>query len=98
METEINKTRADEIAAALCEHFTDGRPGDTPLSGIPRCTEPFFSAHYLNGPGADLVMLSNSYRWLSVRADDISSLVTVADLLALCRRHLVSVDGGHVTV
>jgi hypothetical protein len=82
-------TSRDEIAARLCEHFAGGLSGDTPLRDIPRFQDPSFIAHFLNGPGADDVMNASDYRWLSVRSDDISQLVTLADLAELCRRHIV---------
>ena len=82
---------AAEIASELCEHFAPGRSGDASITDIlSRVGQPTFMAHYLNGPGADQVMSSGKYRWLSVRSEEISSLRTAGELLALCRRHVVS--------
>jgi hypothetical protein len=78
-----------EVAEALCRHFTGDSSDDTVLGEIPRCADASFLAHYLNGPGADMVMTTPDARWLTVRADDIAQLRTVAELLELCLRHIV---------
>lgn len=78
-----------ELADALCQHFTEDSPRDAILSAIPRCADASFLAHYLNGPGADLVMTFPDLRWLTVRAEDIAHLTTVAQLHDLCMRHIV---------
>lgn len=85
-------SEVNEIATALCDHFVEGRSADTPLREIRRCSDAAFVAHYLNGPGADTVMASKNYRWLSVDADDVAGLGSVSDLLELCRKHVVARD------
>lgn len=82
---------AVEIAAELCDHFVAGRKEDASITDIlARPGQASFIAHYLNGPGADRVMDEGSYRWLSVRGDEIAKLATVAEFLALCKRHIVT--------
>lgn len=82
---------AAEIALDLCEHFAAGRTGNASITDIlSRAGQAAFIAHYLNGPGADQVMSAGNYRWLSVRGEEIGSLTTVDEFLALCRRHVVS--------
>jgi hypothetical protein len=82
---------AAELASELCEHLIPGRTGDASITDIlSRTGQVTFMAHYLNSPGADQVMSAGDYRWLSVRGEEISNLRTAAELLALCRRHVVS--------
>jgi hypothetical protein len=81
----------DDIAQALCEHFFGSEPdASSVIKKVTPTTEADFIAHYLNGPGADRVMATRAYRWLSVHAEDLAQLKNVGEFRDLCHSHIVA--------
>ena len=79
------------LADALCTRVFQQQPPATRIDHrLQSEKEAVFIAHFLNGPGADLVMQDGQHRWISVSIEDLSWIETVGDFQELCARHIVT--------